>query len=75
MQLTYLSVDERFFVRFTEETVALYPAGAFSVVSNYPVYALRLREAAGQDATDFLIPGSDGAFYWVDMAHTRLARR
>lgn len=71
-----LPVEERFYVRFTPEACALYPEGAFSVVTNYPVYAVRLR--AGQDEediTEFLIPASDGTFLWVAMQRTRLARR
>ena len=75
MPFQYLPVDERFFVRITEESSALYPDGAFSMVSSYPVYAVRLRVEDGADVTEFFIPGSDGTFLWVDMRHTRLARR
>ena len=67
MQFQYLPVDERFYVRLTEDACAQYPGGAFSVVSNYPVYAIRLRDADGQDVTEFFMPASDGAFFWVDM--------
>lgn len=67
--------DERFFVRFSDEVCARYPAGAFSSVTNYPVYALRLRPASNDILTELLIPGSDGTFFWVDMRDVRLARR
>ncbi len=75
MQFQYLPVEERFFVRVIEESISKFPAGAFSLVSNYPVYALRLRAVEGEDVTEFFIPGSDGFFLWVDMRHTRLSRR
>ncbi len=75
MQFHYLPVDERFFVRFTQEASARYPAGAFSTVGNYPVYAMRVRADRETDVTEFLIPASDGNFLWVDMRHAMLARR
>ncbi len=75
MQFQYLPVEERFFVRMLEERIAEYPAGAFSLVSNYPVYAMRLRSVDGEDVTEFFIPASDGSFLWVDMRHMRLSRR
>lgn len=75
VQLTFLPVDERFYVRFSEEAAARFPAGAFSTVGNYPVYALRLLGDGGDARTEFLIPGSDGGFQWVDMREVRLARR
>ena len=75
MQFQYLPVDERFYVRLTEDACAHYPSGAFSVVSTYPVYAVRVRGEGGQNLTEFLMPASDGAFFWVDMRQTRLARR
>jgi hypothetical protein len=75
LQVLYLPVEERFYVKIIEDACALYPEGAFSTIPNYPVYALRLREANGQDITEFFIPGSDGEFVWMDKGHTRLARR
>lgn len=75
MQFTYLPVEERFFVKIVEEACALYPEGAFSTIANYPVYAMRLRNTGSEDITEFFIPGSDGEFVWMDMRHTRLARR
>ncbi len=75
MQFTFLPVDERFFVRFTAETAALYPSGAFSTMSNYPVYAMRVVAADDGYRTEFFIPASDGAFLWVNMDHARLSRR
>lgn len=75
MQFEFLPVEERFYVKITEEACALYPEGAFSVIANYPVYAMRLRMVADKDVTEFFIPGSDGEFVWMDMRHTRLARR
>jgi hypothetical protein len=75
VQFHFLPVEERFYVRFTPEACAQYPEGTFSVVSNYPVYAVRLREVGGEDVTEFFIPGSNGVFLWVDMRRTYLARR
>ncbi len=75
MQLQYIPAEERFYVRFTEEAAAQYPPGCFSPVTNYPVYAIRLRTNGHEDVTEFLIPASDGVFYWVDARQTRLARR
>ncbi len=75
MQFQFLPVEERFYVRFTQEACALFPEGAFSTVSNYPVYAVRLRDSGSEDLTEFFIPGSDGVFRWIDMRHTGLARR
>jgi hypothetical protein len=75
VQLAYLPVEERFYVKINEDACALYPAGAFSIVANYPVYALRLRTLDGEEVTEFFIPGSDGEFVWMDMRRTRLARR
>ncbi len=75
MQLQYIPAEERFYVRFTEEAAAQYPPGCFSPVTNYPVYAIRLRSNGHEDVTEFLIPASDGTFYWVDARQTRLARR
>jgi hypothetical protein len=75
VQLLFLPTDERFYVRITEDGCARFPGGAFSTVSNYPVYALRVYERDGQWITDYLIPASDAAFYWVDMSDSRLARR
>ena len=74
-QFQFLPQEDRFYVRFTAEATALFPEGAFSSVGNYPVYGIRLRGEGEQGSTEFLIPASDGGFYWVDMAHTRLARR
>lgn len=75
MQFQFLPVDERFYVRVSEDACARFPAGAFSTMSNYPVYALRMIASGGQDRTEFLIPASDAAFFWVDMSDTRIARR
>lgn len=75
MQFQMLPVEERFNVRLTNEAIAQYPSGAFSNQSNYPVYGLRLREHGDGVMTEFFLPGSDSAFYWVDAAGTRLARR
>ncbi|MER3419494.1 MAG: hypothetical protein C4290_02770 [Chloroflexota bacterium] len=75
MELQYIPAEERFYVRFTEEAAAQYPPGCFSPVTNYPVYAIRLRTNGPEDVTEFLIPASDGMFYWVDARRTRLARR
>lgn len=75
MQFQFLNVDERFYVRLSEAACARYPAGAFSVISNYPVYAMRVHGDSEASVTDFFIPGSDGTFHWVNMHHTTLARR
>ena len=75
MQFQILPTEERFYVRITDDACARYPGGAFSTVSNYPVYAVRLYEREGQWMTEYLIPGSDAAFYWVAMSDSRLARR
>lgn len=75
MQFQMLPVEERFNVHLTDETIAGYPSGAFSTQSNYPVYGLRLREQGDSVITEFFLPGSDAAFYWVDATGTRLARR
>ncbi|MFN8558815.1 MAG: hypothetical protein U0531_16240 [Dehalococcoidia bacterium] len=75
MQFTYLPVEERFFVRFTAEVVAEFPAGAFTPVANYPVYAIRVRESAGEWLTEFMVPASDGTILWVDMRRLLIARR
>lgn len=76
MQFQFLPVDERFYVRVNDDACARFPAGAFSTVSSYPVYAVRVGgPAGGQDLTEFLLPGSDAAFFWVDMRDTHIARR
>jgi hypothetical protein len=75
LQVLYLPVEERFYVKITEAACALYPEGAFSTLPNYPVYAMRLRGDNGEDITEFFIPVSDGEFVWMDKGHTRLARR
>lgn len=75
MQFHYIPVEERFNVRVSDELCARMPDGAFSTVSNYPVYALRLVPATDNDGTEFLLPGSDLGFYWVPMSDTRLSRR
>ncbi len=75
VQFQYLPVDERFYVRLDEDACHAYPSGAFTTASTYPAYALRVREQEGDALTEFLLPASDGAFFWVDMHQTRLARR
>jgi hypothetical protein len=75
VQFQILPTDERFYVRPTDEATARFPAGAFSTVSSYPVYGVRIIEREGREVTEFLMPGSDAAFYWVEMELTRLARR
>jgi hypothetical protein len=75
VQFAYLPVEERFFVKVNQDACALYPDGAFSIIPNYPVYAMRLRMAGEEEVTEFFIPGSDGEFVWMDMRQTRLARR
>ena len=75
MQFQYLPTEERFYVRFTEEGTESFPGGAFSTAANYPVYAIRIRETDAEPLTEFFIPGSDGSWWWVDMRHTRAARR
>ena len=75
MQFQMLPVEERFSVRLTDETISGYPAGAFSNQSSYPVYAIRLREHGDNVLTEFFLPASDAAFYWVDATGTRVARR
>ena len=76
MQFHFLPTDERFYVKVTDDACTRFPAGAFSAMSNYPVYAIRVGGAKGSDdLTEFLIPASNAAFFWVDMRDTRIARR
>ena len=75
MQVTYLSQDERFYVRLADAACERYPGGSFNPGQSRPVYALRT-EGAGEAARSFfLIPAADGTFHWVPMPDARLARR
>ena len=75
MQIIYINQEDRFTVRMTPEACEQYPEGAFSPTLSPAVYALRI-EGSGQDTmTYFLIPAGDGAFHWIPMDETRLARR
>ncbi len=42
MEVIYLSQDNRFYVRLTDEACARLPAGAFSPTISAPVYAIRM---------------------------------
>jgi hypothetical protein len=75
MQLVYFPQDDRFFARLTEEAVSRMPEGAFSTGLNVPVYAMRVDGEGAGAATFFLVPGTDGHFFWVPLDGVRLARR
>lgn len=75
MEVVYLSQENRFYVRVTPEACARLPEGAFNPATGAPVYAMRIEGEGGQVQTYFLLPGSDGTFFWVSMEDSRLARR
>ena len=75
MQMVILEANDRFYVRVDEDALDAFPPGAFSTMASYPVYAMRVRELGENDLTEFLVPASDNAFYWLDMRLSRMARR
>ena len=75
MQLIYLSQDDRFFLRLTEDAVGRYPPGSFSATQNVPAYAMRVDGEGPEARTYFMVPSGDGAFLWVPATDVRLARR
>ncbi len=75
MEVLYIPQDDRFYVRLLPEAVAKFPDGAFGATTSAPAYAMRIEGSGERVVTYLLVPGADGAFYWVALEDTRLARR
>lgn len=75
MEVVYLSQENRFYVRLTEDACSRLPPGAFSPTISAPVYLVRIEGDGASAATYFLLPAADGAFIWLPIEDCRLARR
>ena len=75
MNVQFLDPNDRFYVKMETDALEAFPSGAFSTTGSYPVYAMRVRSLGEDDLTEFLIPASNNAFYWVDMRLSRMSRR